>query len=114
MRCTFHHTPKISDHNTLSIRIHHHIISKEYTQNIRLWKNYNTEKFQNEMKLFNWNYNTNVNCKADALIGNMKSVIDRMCPTKTIKILTKYEHKKWINHEITQKWKKGTRNIRRQ
>ena len=99
-----HLTPKISDHNIITVDTNElqtknkneHVVVKK-----RLLKNYNLNLFQSLLIDKPWNNNiSNVHVLASTLVKNIIESLDVICPIKEIKIESKHVDNKWINEEI--------------
>lgn len=97
-----HLTPKISDHNILSMQIGNKNKNILETFHARSWKSYNPDAFKDYLVRTSWNDGrvSDVNVLADSFINQISDILSQMSPKVKICIQQKYQDKKWITPEI--------------
>lgn len=97
------HTNIISDHSivwTTVTNIRPQTIKKTKIQ-IRSYKNYNTDTFQDILHKTYWNNNcTDLNYLASNLVTSIQESVNKLCPIQTIYINESQKRNEWINDEI--------------
>lgn len=97
-----HLSPKISDHNILSVNMGKVLHSDNYvTISKRDMNPYDSEVFQEHLMETSWDTNvSDVNVMAELLVNTLTQTLNYMCPEMKIVLKERYLEKKWITKDI--------------
>ena len=105
----------ISDHELVIITRKHIKVKDKKTSFIgRSYKNYNKERFVNQLRNLNWNFihdDTDPVLLWENLISQIKKLIDQTCPLKRFKV--RVTNKPWITNEIIEQIKDKDRALKK-
>lgn len=95
------HTPKITDHSIINIKVKKEINNTKETRIVKCFKNYSKINLHEQLKLFNWSAinNMNLNEQSDFLINCLQTSASKLITTKTIYI-NNNNCNKWFNSDL--------------
>lgn len=93
------HTPRITDHSIINIKVKKQITNNKETRIVKCYKNYSKINLCEQLKIFNWSAINNMNLdeQCDFLINCLQTSASKIINSKTIYI---NNCNKWFNLEL--------------